>query len=89
MPPPTVEAGEELMVASFDGSARIKKKGGAYSAIIWKLPEWTILAAESRFTTDLTVNEAEYNGLLLCFELLANLEETRVIICGDSNLVIR
>lgn len=38
---------------------------------------------------DLTVNEAEYNGLLLCFELLADLEEKRVIICGDKNQVIR
>uniref|UniRef100_A0AAV1TGA8 Reverse transcriptase RNase H-like domain-containing protein n=1 Tax=Peronospora matthiolae TaxID=2874970 RepID=A0AAV1TGA8_9STRA len=38
-PPPTVEADEELLVASFDGSARIKKKGGSYSAVIWRLPE--------------------------------------------------
>ena len=89
MPPPTVEEGEPLIVASFDGSARIKKRGGAFSAILWKLPEWTILVAESRFVTDLTVNEAEYNGLLLCFELLTNMDRGRVIICGDSNLVIR
>ena len=34
MPPPTVEADEELLVASFDGSARIKKKGGSYSAVV-------------------------------------------------------
>ena len=27
-PPPTVEADEELLVASFDGSARIKRKEG-------------------------------------------------------------
>ena len=31
-PPPTVEADEELLVDSFDGSARIKKKEGSYSA---------------------------------------------------------
>uniref|UniRef100_A0AAV1USA0 Reverse transcriptase/retrotransposon-derived protein RNase H-like domain-containing protein n=1 Tax=Peronospora matthiolae TaxID=2874970 RepID=A0AAV1USA0_9STRA len=56
MPPPTVETDEELLVASFDGSARIKKKGGSFSAVIWKLPEWTIVAAESRYVHDLTVN---------------------------------
>ena len=89
MPPPTVEADEELLVVSFDGSARIKKKGGSYSAVVWKLPKWTIVAAESRYAHDLTVNEAEYNGLLLCFELLADLDRGRVILCGDSNLVIR
>ncbi|OWY96864.1 reverse transcriptase [Phytophthora megakarya] len=37
--PPTVEPGESLLVASFDGSARVKRAGGAYSAILWKLPE--------------------------------------------------
>ena len=42
MPPPTVGVNENLLVASFDGSARVKRKGGAYSAIIWKLPEWKI-----------------------------------------------
>ena len=89
MRPPTVEVGESLLVASFDGSARVKRKGGAYSAIIWKLPEWTVVAAASEFATDLTVNEAEYRGLLLSFDLLASQTRGRVIICGDSNLVIR
>ena len=58
MPSPTVGADENLLVASFDGSARVKKKSGAYSAIIWKLPEWTIVAAASMFATDLAVTEA-------------------------------
>ncbi|GMF29744.1 unnamed protein product [Phytophthora lilii] len=63
--PPTVEADEELLVVSFDGSAHVKRDGGACSAIVWKLPDWTVVAAESRFMPDLTVNEAEYQGLLL------------------------
>ena len=88
MPPPTVEVDENLLVVSFDGSARGKRNIGAYSAIVWKLPEWTILEAASKYATDLTVNEAEYNGMLLGFELLANQDRRRVIICGDSNLVI-
>ena len=62
MPPSTVEADEELLVASFDGSASIKKKGGSYSAVIWRLSEWTNVATESRYAHDLTVNEADYNG---------------------------
>ncbi|CAI5722522.1 unnamed protein product [Peronospora farinosa] len=89
MPPPTVEEDESLLVVSFDGSARTKRKGGSYSAIIWKLPEWTIVAAASEYATDLKVNEAEYRGLLLGFDLLENQTRGRVIICGDSNLVIR
>ena len=70
MPPPKVMHGEVLLVVSFDGSARINKKG-LYSAVIWKLPEWTILSAASRFDTGLPVNEAKYHGLLPGCKLLA------------------
>ena len=89
MPPPTVEKGESLRVVHFDGSAQTKRKGGAYSAIIWKLPEWKIVTAAAEYATDLTVNEAEYRGLLLGFDLLDDQTRGRIIICGDSNLVIR
>ena len=88
-PIPTIRRGEVLLVVSFDGSTRIKEKGGAYSAVKWKLPEWTILSAASRFDTGLTVNEAEYHGFLLNCDLLVKQTRGRVVICGDSNLVIR
>ncbi|OWZ15961.1 reverse transcriptase [Phytophthora megakarya] len=73
---PTVELDKELIVVSFDGSARVKRGGGAYSAVVWKLPEWTIITASSAYATQMTVNEAEYH-------------RGRLVICGDSNLVIR
>ncbi|POM81107.1 Reverse transcriptase [Phytophthora palmivora] len=38
MPPPTVDPGERSLVVSFDGSARVKQSGGAYSGIVWSLP---------------------------------------------------
>ncbi|OWY99447.1 reverse transcriptase [Phytophthora megakarya] len=60
MPPPTIEPDENLLVVSFDGSARVKRSGSAYSAVVWKLLEWTVVEAMGR-----------------------------VVICGDSNLVIR
>ncbi|POM73861.1 Reverse transcriptase [Phytophthora palmivora] len=88
-PLPTIGPEEALLVASFDGSARTRRKGGAFSAIIWKLPEWSILEAMSDYSEDLTVNKAEYRGLLLCFDLLSASDRGRVVICGDSNLVIR
>jgi ribonuclease HI len=37
----------------------------------------------------MTVNDAEYSGLLLCFDLRKDLDRGRLTICGDSNLVIR
>ncbi|ETK70753.1 hypothetical protein L915_21921 [Phytophthora nicotianae] len=86
---PTIEQGEELLVVSFDGSARVKRGGGACSAIVWKIPEWIVVAAESKNLPDLTVNEVEYQGLLLGFDLLSSLDRGRLIIFGDSNWVIR
>ena len=87
--PPTVKPEEVLYVVSFDGSARVKRGGGACSAIVWQLPEWTVVTAASRYLTEATVNEAEYEGLLLGFLLLENLERRRLVVCGDSNLVVR
>ncbi|KAE8982055.1 hypothetical protein PR002_g23640 [Phytophthora rubi] len=89
MLPPTVELDEKLLVVSFDGSARVKRSGGAFSAVVWSLPEWTVISAASKYKTDLTVTEAEYHGMLLCFDLLSELDRGRLIVCGDSNLVFR
>ncbi|POM69566.1 LOW QUALITY PROTEIN: Reverse transcriptase [Phytophthora palmivora] len=88
-PIPVIQADEELYVVSFDGSAHVKRGGGAYSAILWKLPEWTVIQARSAYAEDLTVNEAEYHGLLLCLDLLSTVGRKREVFCGDSNLVIR
>ena len=35
------------------------------------------------------MNEVEYEGMLLGFDLLEPLERRRLVICGDSNLVVR
>ncbi|KAE8988936.1 hypothetical protein PF005_g15497 [Phytophthora fragariae] len=88
-PIPTVHPGESLWVVSFDGSARVKRGGGAYSAILWKLPEWTVVRTRSEYADGLTVNEAEYRGLLLCMDLLEGEAQQHLVVCGDSNLVIR
>ena len=76
-------------MVGFDGSARTKRKGGNYSAIIWKLTYRKIVKAAAECATDLTVNEVEYHGLLLHFDLLVDLTRGSIIIYGDSNLVIR
>ena len=72
MPPPTVEEGESLWAVRFDGSAQTKRKGGHDSVIVWKLPVWKIINVAFKYATQLTVNKAEYRGLLLGFDLLAD-----------------
>ncbi|OWY95992.1 LOW QUALITY PROTEIN: reverse transcriptase, partial [Phytophthora megakarya] len=88
-PIPTTRLDENLYVVSFDRSARVKRGGGAYNAILWKLPEWRVLKARSGYAEGRLVSEAEYHGLLLCLDLLEDLDPRRLVICGDSNLVIR
>lgn len=44
-PSPTVEPVVSLLVGGFYGSARTKRESASYSAIVWKLPEWTITRA--------------------------------------------
>ncbi|OWZ05859.1 reverse transcriptase [Phytophthora megakarya] len=45
--------------------------------------------AKRGYAEGLTVNEAEYHGLLLCLDRLEDLNPRRLVICGDSNLVIQ
>ncbi|OWY94596.1 reverse transcriptase [Phytophthora megakarya] len=88
-PIPTVDRDEELWVISFDGSARVKRGGGAFSAIVWSLPGWEVVKAKSGYLESLIVNEAEYNSLILGLDMLESLDSRRLVVCGDSNLVIR
>ncbi|GMF22051.1 unnamed protein product [Phytophthora fragariaefolia] len=71
------------------GRSHVKRGGGAYGVIVWKLPGWVVLAAGSEYAPDQAVNEAEYPCLLLCFDLLVKLDRGCLIVCGESNLVIR
>ncbi|OWY96381.1 LOW QUALITY PROTEIN: reverse transcriptase [Phytophthora megakarya] len=61
----------------------------ACTAVIWKLPNWDVVRAASGYVEGLTVNEAEYRGKLLGISLLDDLDVARLIVCGDSNMVIR
>ncbi|OWY94841.1 LOW QUALITY PROTEIN: reverse transcriptase [Phytophthora megakarya] len=89
IPVPKIGPAESLHVIIFDGSARVKREGGAFSAVIWKLPNWDVVRAASAYVEGLTVDEAEYRGMLLGISLLVDLDVARLIVCGDSNLVIR
>ena len=42
---------------------------------MWSLPAWSVVSAASKYLTVSTVNEAEYKGMLLGFELLDSLED--------------
>ncbi|KAE8997299.1 hypothetical protein PR001_g19623 [Phytophthora rubi] len=52
------------VVLSFDGAAKTSTKQGSCGCILWQLPEWTILDARGYILNGVTVNDAEYYGLL-------------------------
>ncbi|KAG6583024.1 reverse transcriptase [Phytophthora cinnamomi] len=90
IPVPVVMHDEELHVMSFDGSAKGKREGDAFSAVVWQLPGWEVVRAASSYAMDLTINEAEYRGLLLGCSLLEGVDGiARLVVYGDSNLIIR
>ncbi|OWZ02971.1 reverse transcriptase [Phytophthora megakarya] len=88
-PIPTVDREGELWVVSFDGSDRVKRGGGTFSSIVPSLPGRRVVSARSGYIENFTVNETEYNGLLLELVMLGDLDRKRLVICGDSNLVIQ
>ena len=47
------------------------------------------MTATAEYAVDLTVNEAEYRGLLLSFDLLDDQMRGRITICGNFDSVIR
>ncbi|OWZ10245.1 reverse transcriptase, partial [Phytophthora megakarya] len=60
IPVPKIGSAERLHVVSFDASARVKQEGGAFSAIVWELPNWDVVRAALGYAEDIMVNEAEY-----------------------------
>ncbi|OWZ11305.1 LOW QUALITY PROTEIN: reverse transcriptase [Phytophthora megakarya] len=79
-PLPTIRRGEDVYAASFDGAARVKRGGGAYSATLWKLPEWSVLQARSGYAKGLTVNGEDDHGLMLWLALLEDVDPQRLVI---------
>ncbi|OWZ01481.1 reverse transcriptase [Phytophthora megakarya] len=65
-PPPiiSVEMLEDTFVLSFDGATKMSSRQGSSGCILWELPGWKILDAQGFILDDVTVNDAEYCGIL-------------------------
>ncbi|POM60792.1 hypothetical protein PHPALM_30308, partial [Phytophthora palmivora] len=78
-------------VLSFDGSVKTEKHGGygSWSWILWRLPEWTIVTAESAYFEATTVNLAEYAGMNSGIQAAVEHTTEDLVIGGDSRLAIQ
>ncbi|OWZ10371.1 reverse transcriptase [Phytophthora megakarya] len=76
-------------VLSFDGAAKTSTRQGSCGCIIWKLPGWKVVTAQGFVLEDVTVNGAEYHGLLKGLTMVAERGIPDVVVVGDSRIVIQ
>ncbi|KAH9098027.1 hypothetical protein LEN26_016787 [Aphanomyces euteiches] len=85
---PTFTDQDEGYVAAFDGAIKVKQRFGSWDAIIWKLPEWSIVWAGAGCCSDATVNVAEYEGAKAALRAAIQKNIKSIHVFGDSKLVI-
>ncbi|KAE9309856.1 hypothetical protein PF008_g20590 [Phytophthora fragariae] len=79
----------EGVVLSFDGAAKISTRKGSCGCVLWKLPGWSVMEAQGFILEDVTVNDAEYNGLLKGLQMARERNIPELVVVGDSRIVIQ
>ncbi|EFX60095.1 hypothetical protein DAPPUDRAFT_72824, partial [Daphnia pulex] len=85
---PKVIKGKTAYYATFDGGVKLTERIGSFGAILWRLPDWTIVAAVQGVVEDATVNVAEYHGCLAALKLATQNNVGTLDVFGDSRLII-
>ncbi|KAE9345433.1 hypothetical protein PR003_g7955 [Phytophthora rubi] len=79
----------EGVVLSFDGAAKTSTRKGSCGCVLWKLQGWSDMEAQGFILEDVTVNDAEYNGLLKGLQMAREKDITELVVVGDSRIVIQ
>lgn len=79
---------DEVITLQFDGGSR-GNPGPAAAGIVLRAEDGTPLVTLGRFIGQATNNVAEYKGLILAMEEALKLGAKKVVIRGDSQLVIK
>ncbi|KAE9007126.1 hypothetical protein PR001_g17039 [Phytophthora rubi] len=66
----------EGVMLSFDGAAKTSTRRGSCGSILWKLPGWSVMEAHGFILEDVTVNDAEYSGLLKGLQMTLVLDDS-------------
>ncbi|GMF55599.1 unnamed protein product [Phytophthora fragariaefolia] len=77
------------IVLSFDGAAKTSTRRGSCGCILWQLPGWKVLEARGFILDDVSVNDAEYNGLLKGVKMALDRQVENLVVMGDSRIVIQ
>ncbi|POM65287.1 Reverse transcriptase [Phytophthora palmivora] len=84
-----LEADYEGYILSFDGAAKTSARQGSCGCILWRLPGWEILDAQGFILGNVTVNDAEYHGLLKGLTLAIEQGIQDIVVVGDSRIAIQ
>ncbi|POM61219.1 hypothetical protein PHPALM_29801, partial [Phytophthora palmivora] len=84
-----LEADYEGYILSFDGVAMTSTRQGSCGCILWRLPGWEILDAQGFILGNVTVNDAEYHGLLKGLTLAIEQGVQDIVVVGDSRIAIQ
>jgi len=84
-----LEADYEGWLISFDGAAKLSDRRGSSGCILWKLPSWDVVEARGFHFDGITVNEAEYHGLIEGSKMAIARGITDLVIVGDSRIAIQ
>ncbi|OWY95026.1 reverse transcriptase [Phytophthora megakarya] len=85
----TLEADYQGYVLSFDGAAKVSTRRGSCGCIRWKLPGWQVVKAQGHILECVTVNDAEYHGLILGLKLAMQYDVKELVAVGDSQIVVQ
>ncbi|OWY98437.1 reverse transcriptase [Phytophthora megakarya] len=93
-PPPVVSVemlSEEYsgVVLNFYGAAKTSTRKGSCGCILWQLPKWKVLDARVYILDGVTVNDAEYFGLLRGLAMALERGIRDIVVVGDSRIVIQ
>ncbi|POM70583.1 Reverse transcriptase [Phytophthora palmivora] len=84
-----LEADYSGLVLSFDGAAKTSTRIGSCGCVLWQLPEWKVLDARGYILDGVTVNDAEYFGLLRGLAMARDRGIQDLVVVGDSRIVIQ
>ncbi|POM71038.1 LOW QUALITY PROTEIN: Reverse transcriptase [Phytophthora palmivora] len=84
-----LESDYEGVVLSFDGAAKTSTRKGSCGCVLWKLPGWKIMEARGFALDDVTVNDAEYHGLLKGMIMASGKNIEELVVVGDSSIAIQ
>ncbi|OWZ08109.1 hypothetical protein PHMEG_00019395 [Phytophthora megakarya] len=62
---------------------------GSCGCVLWRLPGWKVLKAKGFLLENVTVNDAEYHGLLKGLEMAIEMRLQYLVAVGDSRIVIQ